>query len=101
MMLTVSVFVAGFGQVSMKPAIVLFSKRRSIDHQLPGDVEWSTGRQCNLSERPLAQIVIFEQNAFAVGNDGVVALHQAFVTDSAACRTEINGAERQRHAHSQ
>ncbi len=101
MMQTVVVFVMCFGEVGMKPAIVLFGKRRGIDHQLPGDVERSARRQRDLPERTLAQIVIFEQHALAVGNDRVVILHQAFVGDPTACRVDIDGAPRQGDAHSQ
>ena len=100
-MKTVIVLIAGFSQVGMEKTIVLLCESGAIDHQLAGHIEGRTRRQRDAQERTVARIVIFRKNPLAIRDNCIVALHQPFVRNTSVCEAEIDGAARQRHAHSQ
>ena len=95
------VLVPRLAEMGMQPAVIFLGQGRAVDHQLPGDVERRAGRDRHAAERALRGVVIFRQHALAVGDHGVVVLHQPFVGDAAALRAEIDGAARQRDAHAE
>ena len=95
------VFVAGFGEVRVQLAIETSGHARGGHHNFLGDHERGAGREGHLAKRAFGWIVKARESVLAGCEGGIFGLDESVVGEAAVRGSEINGAARQCHAHTE
>ena len=91
------VLVLGLGEMGVHANVQTRRQLRRPPHQRRRHRERRTGRERDLHHRALAGLVITRHNAFTVGEDRVLVLHDAVRRQPAVALRQVHRAARQQH----